>query len=96
MNQSSLYCSTCQKHTPHVYNAAMYATCCSVCHSYTNQLERVHMAAIEEPLVAPDGTKAEVVENTPRKTVFYVPSGEHKGYYSYDKRSRQYSISQGG
>lgn len=48
---------------------------------------------IEGPkLVAPDGTKAIVVENNTKSVTFYVPTGIHQGYYHHDKLTGQNSI----
>lgn len=44
------------------------------------------------PLQAPDGTQAQVVENNPKKVVFFVSDGPHKGYYHYDKQRKTYAI----
>jgi hypothetical protein len=46
-------------------------------------------------MTAPDGTAAIVVENTPDQVTFYIPSGEHQGYYHHDKRTGKNSIAAG-
>lgn len=46
-------------------------------------------------LTAPDGTAAIVVENTPDKVTFYIPSGEHQGYYHHNKHTGENSIAAG-
>jgi hypothetical protein len=61
----------------------MYATRCTICNCQTSSLERSHVETLR--FAAPDGTEATVVENKPGRVVFYVPSGEHSGYYRYQK-----------
>jgi hypothetical protein len=45
-----------------------------------------------EQLAVPDGTPAEIVENNPDSVTFYVASGEHAGYYHYDKQTQKRRI----
>lgn len=80
---TNLYCATCHKHTQHVHVVSAYTTRCTVCNGQTSQLMRAQ--AESHTYTAPDGTKSVVVEHTPGKVVFYVPSGEYAGYYEYDK-----------
>lgn len=89
-----LYCPTCGKHTPHVTITQLYATGCTICHTQTGQLERVHAATAAPQLTAPDGAAGELVYNTPKVAVFYVAQGEHRGYYHYDKGRKTYTIVQ--
>ena len=44
---------------------------------------------------APDGTDAIVVDNTPEAVVFYVPRGDHQGYYHHNKRTGENRIAAG-
>lgn len=92
----NLYCANCAKHTPHADIATMYATRCTVCNCQTSELQRATtlMAAAGQSMTAPDGTRAIVVHNTPKVVVFYVPSGEYKGYYDYDKQTKQHTVRQ--
>lgn len=46
-------------------------------------------------LTAPDGTAAIVVENTPDNVTFYIPTGEHQGYYHHDKHTGENRIAAG-
>lgn len=93
MPATLLYCPVCKRHTPHESLVLQYASQCTICHCQTNQLMRNQAESIEDPrLVAPDGTKAIVVENTPKAVTFYVPSGQHQGYYHHDKQTGQNSI----
>jgi hypothetical protein len=91
-NQGTLlYCPNCKRHTPHSSLIAVYATQCSICNVLTNQLMRNQAESITN-LAAPDGTKAIVVENNPENVVFYIPRGEHQGYYYHDKRTGENRI----
>lgn len=90
-----LYCPVCKRHTPHVSLPTMYASACSVCGTHTSSLIRAQAEAAGQGLTAPDGTKAIVVENDTKGVTFYVPTGEHQGYYHYDKQTGKYSIAAG-
>lgn len=68
-----------------------YATACTVCGQWTNTLMRLQSEE-QSQMTAPDGTAAIVVENTPDSVTFYVPSGEHQGYYHHDKRTGENRI----
>jgi hypothetical protein len=46
----------------------------------------------QSQMTAPDGTQAIVVENTPDNVTFYIPSGDHQGYYHHDKRTGENRI----
>lgn len=59
----------------------------------TNQLMRLQSET--NKFIAPDGTEAIVVENNPDATTFYVPGGEHQGYYHHDKRTGENRIAAG-
>lgn len=48
-----------------------------------------------DKLAAPDGTAAIVVENNPDQVTFYIPTGEHQGYYHHDKRTGENRIAAG-
>lgn len=87
---TSLYCSQCGKHTPHVEMVMAYATACIVCGTHTASIMRNQAEAIK--LKAPDGTEAVTVYNEPDYVTFYVPSGVHKGYYDYDKHTGKKTI----
>lgn len=87
MPPSRLYCPVCGRHTPHVHHVDMYATRCLKCNTYTSQLERSHVENLSYS--APDGTAGQVVHNTPDRVTFYVAQGPHKGYYHYDKHTKQ-------
>jgi hypothetical protein len=71
-----------------------YATACTVCGQWTNTLMRLQAEEVTK-LTAPDGTAAIVVENTPDVVTFYIPTGEHQGYYHHDKRTGKNSIAAG-
>lgn len=90
MKPVDLYCHVCKKHTPHQHLVATYATRCTICHTQTSQLERSHVENLHYQ--APDGTDAIVVENTPEAVTFYIPTGEHKGYYYYNKHTKEQSV----
>lgn len=45
-------------------------------------------------LVAPDGSNAMVVENTPDEVTFFVERGEHRGYYTHNKHTGKKEIRQ--
>jgi hypothetical protein len=77
------YCAVCKQHTLHRFLVSSYADQCSVCYTQTSRLERTHTENLH--YTAPDGVEATVVENTPITVTFYIPSGEHQGYYYYDK-----------
>lgn len=49
---------------------------------------------MNQGLLTPDGTNAQVVENTPRSVTYYVPSGAYRGYYDYDKQTKAKQIRQ--
>lgn len=49
----------------------------------------------QSKLTAPDGTAAIVVENTPDQVTFYIPTGEHQGYYHHDKHTGENRIAAG-
>lgn len=88
-----LYCPTCKRHTPHESLVLQYASRCTVCNCQTSQLMRNQAESITGPkLTAPDGTAAIVVENNPKEVTFYVPSGDHQGYYHHDKLTGKNSI----
>lgn len=89
MPPKKLYCKTCKKHTPHVHHVDMYATRCLKCNCYTSQLERTH---VENLQYEAGDTKGKVVENTPDSVTFYVEQGSDKGYYEYDKHTKQKQI----
>lgn len=92
MQPTSKYCSNCGRHTDHVQLVNALATRCTVCNIQTGDIERLQLHGTPS-LTAPDGTSAEVVQNTPKEVVFYVATGEHKGYYRYDKQRKTYQIS---
>lgn len=85
-----MYCRVCEHNTPHVEVATMLATRCILCNSYTGNIER--LTAAGDDFIAPDGSVAKVVENTPQKAVFYVKDGQYAGYYRYDKQTGRKSI----
>lgn len=89
-----LYCSQCQRHTPHENIVQAYATACTVCGHWTNQLMRLQSEEATK-LTAPDGTAAIVVENTPDNVTFYIPTGEYQGYYHHDKHTGENRIAAG-
>lgn len=70
-----------------------YATICDVCHVHTSSLIRAQ--AEEHMFTAPDGTKAIVVENNPEAVTFYVPTGDHQGYYHHNKHTGENRIAAG-
>jgi hypothetical protein len=90
MAEVTLYCASCGKHTAHVHMVSQYATRCTVCNSQTSQLERSHVENLA--YTTPDGVAGRVVSNTPDQVTFYVDSGEHKGYYHYEKGSGKKQI----
>lgn len=49
----------------------------------------------KKELRAPDGTDAIVVSNTPDEVTFYIPTGEHQGYYHHDKHTGENRIAAG-
>jgi hypothetical protein len=63
------------------------------CGAHTSQL--IRMQAESQTFTAPDGTPAVTVENGPDKATFHIASGEYKGYYHYDKRTKAKRIEQG-
>lgn len=71
-----------------------YATACAVCGTWSNTLMRLQSEGIDK-LTAPDGTAAIVVENNPDQVTFYIPTGEHQGYYHHDKRTGENRIAAG-
>lgn len=89
--QSTLqYCSNCQRHTPHQNIVDMYASICDICHSHTSQL--IRNQAEQYQFTAPDGTKAIVVQNSPDTVTFYIPTGDHQGYYHHNKNTGENKI----
>jgi len=92
-NSTLQYCVKCQRHTPHQTIVQAYASACTVCGQWTNQLMRLQ--AEQFTFNAPDGTEAIVVANDPESVTFYVPSGEHMGYYHHDKRTGKNRIAAG-
>lgn len=79
----------------HTNNVAAYASICNNCHTHTSLLMRVQArVASITPLIAPDGTEAEIVDDTPTSVTFYIPAGPHKGYYDYDKHTKAKTIRQ--
>lgn len=89
----SLYCFNCCRHTKHEPLTSMYADRCTICNIQTGRLERSHAASVPLP-PTPDGVHAEVVHNTPNTVTFYVATGEHRGYYDYDKHKGTHEIRQ--
>jgi len=88
-----LYCPNCQRHTPHENLVAMYATLCTVCNSHTSSLMRNQ--AEQYSFESPDGVKAIVVENNLDSVTFYVPHGDHQGYYHHNKHTGENRIAAG-
>jgi hypothetical protein len=95
MANTLLYCSICSRHTPHSNLTMMYATQCSICNSMTSSLMRAQAESNQVSMTAPDGTKAIVVENNTKSVTFYVPTGDHQGYYHHDKQTGKNSIAAG-
>lgn len=88
-----LYCPKCERHTPHHHIPNAYVTACTTCGTWTNQLMRNQ--AETNTFMAPDGIEAIVVDNNPDSVTFYIPAGEHQGYYHHDKHSGENRIAAG-
>lgn len=73
----------------HVHEVDLYATRCLKCNTQTSQLERSHTENLSFKAGVAEG---KVVSNTPDKVTFYVDKGEHKGYYDYDKHTKEKGI----
>ena len=95
--QVELYCSQCGKHTRHVRVPTMLATRCIECNAFTGNVERsLATSRSMKTLITPDGHRAEIVEYTPKMITFYVSEGPHKGYYHYDRQTRQKTVTTRG
>lgn len=66
----------------------------------TGNIERTTASSMalrgSQQLRTPDGYLAEIVEYTPKMITFYVPDGPHKGYYRYNRQTRQKSVTTRG